>query len=534
MLSRRRQTRSRGAALALLLVAGTASAQDPAPSRSAPAKSSPEAPPAATATIAELGGVDEAVAHAHTLMLQDRLNEALGLLKAALNANPERAEAWHWLGMVQLRLRHPADGIAALEHAMQLTPLDPSLRFDLASAYEGENRPADAERIYQAMLGDDAVGIEARFRLGRLYSLTGRLDSAIESFEKVQAAKDRAPELASTATAQLDGLYTRKTQALIDAMGKGEADGYSRAIPFGIAMLTKRKSEMARKIFEAAIKASPQQPQAYYWLARLQITGGHMEEGLKNLEQSSTLAPANLRLKLELGKAYDAAKHQDDAARVFKDVIDHGKEPALLKQARRLYGLLRAGRLFKERNWAAALAIFESLLQDTPDDPRILELKAQALEELGRHSEADPIFDALLKRFPKDAVLRSRLAGVYERRGDAARAKEQYARILQLQPTGEQARLALDRLGLNRASELLQKNQPVEALKIFESVLAIDPEVPAANLGAGIAYHRLKLNAEAEAAIFGQSWMIRRWSATACGSCDCSRAPSPTFPAPGS
>ena len=475
--------------------------QAPPPPVSVPAPAQALPPPASVPapSLDTPEEVQQAVEQGHNLLLQDRLDEARTLLEEVVKAHPDHAQAWHWLGLTELQRQQAAQGIAALERAVQLDPHNPVLKFDLASAYEAQDRTADAERVYQGMVGDDTVGIEATYRLARLY-MQDRPDQAMALLEKVQEAQAKAPARARDAAAQLDVLYRRKAQALSDDLEGGGTEAFNKAMAFGVKLVSKRRPDIAAQIFEAVTKAVPQQAAGFYWLARVQIKAGQLEQGLKNLEHASELAPDNYRLKLELGKAYDAAKRQDDAERTYKDIIDHAKEPGLVKEARKLYGLLRSVALFQAKDWAGALAIFESLLKDEPDDPRLLELKVQALEELGRHQEADPILNELLKRFPKDPVLRSRVAGIYERRGDTDRAREQYVRVLELQSQGEQARLALEHLGLNHASELLQQNKPEEALKIFESVLAIAPDIPAVNLGAGIAYHRLQRNAEAEAA----------------------------------
>lgn len=66
-----------------------------------------------------------------------RIDEALAHARAALEAKPDFAEAWMYLGttLVTRKLAF-ADGLAALERALAVTPDDPGVNYSLGWCYE--------------------------------------------------------------------------------------------------------------------------------------------------------------------------------------------------------------------------------------------------------------------------------------------------------------------------------------------------------------------------------------------------------------
>ncbi len=256
----------------------------------------------------------------------------------------------------------------------------------------------------------------------------------------------------------------------------------------------------AERMLEGLVRRAPDDSQTHYWLGRALFLQRQFDEGLRYLERSVELAPANLRVLMDLGRSYEFAGRVEDAARVFARILDRADDEALLREARRRLAFHEARRAVETGRLEEALAIYRRLLEQTPDDPRLLELIAPVLEELGRHGESDRIFTRMLEQRPADAGLRMRLAATYERRGDSARAEAFYAEAIALEPGGDIEALALDRLGLNRAVDFLQEGRPTEALRIFEHILALAPDLPAAVHGSGLAYEALGRREDAEKA----------------------------------
>lgn len=59
-------------------------------------------------------------------------------------------------------------------------------------------------------------------------------------------------------------------------------------------------------------------------------------------------------------------------------------------------------RLLVDGRFADALALYERALEDTPDDPDLLNGRGAALRSLGRYDEANECYERSLRADPRD------------------------------------------------------------------------------------------------------------------------------------
>jgi tetratricopeptide (TPR) repeat protein len=457
------------------------------------AEDSPGVPASAPGT-----SLDEQVERGRALMLQGRFGEARSVLESVLRDDPANAEARRWLARIALREGRIADGIEALELALSLAPRS-ELWLELGEAYELADRHADAERVYREVLSLDEHNVEAWLRLGQVLDRLGRIDDATAAFERVRAEPSAPPAHVQAATDALDRLYPQRVDAWIADLEHGAVE-VGPTLRFGDTLANRLRLAEAQRLFEAVVRIAPDNAIARYWLGRVLVMQRQFDEGLEQFERSIALAPDNLRLKSELGRSYELAGRVADARRVFVEVLEDTEEEAVARDARRRIALIDAREAFLAGELETALSIYRPLLDATPGDPRLLELTATVLEDLGRHDESDRLFGIMLEQRPEDPGLRMRLAATYERRNDTERSQAFYADVVRLQPDSELATLALERLGLARAADLLQTDRADEALLIFERIAALVPESQVVMLGRAMALHRLGRHDEAERA----------------------------------
>lgn len=135
---------------------------------------------------------------------------ALGMLK--LNAgNPDEAEkefraettlspgdgeaAWR-LGSVLLQKGRTRDALAELERSDKLRPQMIETLFDLAKASSLENKTADAEKAWLAVIALDDTGelaASSHFQLSQLYRQKGNVAEADRHFKRFQQLRPKAP-----------------------------------------------------------------------------------------------------------------------------------------------------------------------------------------------------------------------------------------------------------------------------------------------------------------------------------------------------
>lgn len=495
--------------------------------------------------------LDQAFVFGRRLVNSRRLEDAVRVLAPLVEQAPGDPQAQYWLGQAYLRTQRFDAALEHLEESIALAPDNLALRLELGRAYaiagetvraerlfteiaeaapdsgtgqearrqlelvrdegnllrraiamEDAERFARAQRLYRGLLdAGNSEAAEARFRLGRLQLRLGEYDDAIETLETFrQEARELAPpERLRDAGGLLDEAYARRASEWIEALERQEAD-HGEAFVFGRRLVNTGRLDAAQRLLPLLVEQVPDDAQAQYWLGQAWLRTGHFDAALEHLEQSVALAPDNLALRLELGQAYEQAGARGRAEQTFQEIDAQAPDSAPAREARRRLNLGRAQRLVEARDWDGALAIYVALLDEHPDDPRLLELKARALEELGRDDELDRVLQRLIAQSPRDIDLLVRAAASLERRGRAREAQPIYVRILALQDDGEAARLALGRLGFGQGVELIREGEYREALVFFERLREVAPESPLVNLNIGMAHHGLREFDEAEAA----------------------------------
>lgn len=447
--------------------------------------------PAQAAVGGDAGDGRVLIEQARRLILEGRHDDARAMLERALESDRSNPDAWRLLARVADAGGRRDAAVDALEEAVALAPEDRDLALELGRAYERADRLDDAVATYRALAEADETFAEAWFRLGRLHSGAGRVQAAIDAFERVLAQGASAPDLATESATDLDRLYATRARELTDALRSGEADP-GEALGFGRVLIARGRPAQARDLFDALVERTPEDPQAHYWLARVLIATREFEAGIESLARSVSLAgePLASRLKLELGKAYEFTGDPANAERVFGEIAAEAREADVVADARRRGDRLRATRLAEE-DPGAALALYDELVAAAPDDLRLAEARADVLEALGRHDEADRVYLDLLRREPDDISLHMRVAATWDERGEGERARPLYTRVLALDPPSEVARVALDGLGLGAGVERLQQGDAEEALAIFRSILEVVDDAAPVVLAAGLAERQL-------------------------------------------
>ena len=402
-------------------------------------------------------------------------------------------------GLDLMRENKLDEALKVVKGVLSRVPNDPLTNLNAGILYQRLGRNDDAEAAYKRTLAAAPDNADASLRLGRLYEAEERVDEAIEALEAVVTRAQGSPQ-GREAQGRLTRLYARKTDALKKSLSTSDKD-VERAIQWGQQLFRKNDLDGAQQVLAAVIDREPGNAQAHYWLGQVYIKRRELGEGISGIERSVELAPDNLRLRHELGLAYERANRLEDAQRIYEYILGQpiADEKLMDEVAKRLL-LVKARRATEAGDDARAAEEYETLLQQYPDDWNVVELTAHAYNAVGRFKEADALFDRAIEMQPQDVSLRFRVAVVHEARGETERAQEELAKVVELDPQGAVGRSALERLGLKEGLDLMRENKLDQALTVLERVLSRVPNEPLTNLNAGILYQRLGRNAEAEAA----------------------------------
>lgn len=158
--------------------------------------------------------------------------------------------------------------LAKLETAYSLVPSDPQLAYDLAFEY-AEAKNAKAIKLTDSLIKAKAPEVEKAFYLkGLYYANIGNTTESVKNYDEA----------------------IRKNYNFLDAYrDKGQVQ------------FNQKNYAAARKTFEVALRVEPEEPEFYYWLAKIDEAEGKKAEAKLNYKKAYELDKSFMQAK----EAYD-------------------------------------------------------------------------------------------------------------------------------------------------------------------------------------------------------------------------------------
>jgi Flp pilus assembly protein TadD len=182
-------------------------------------------------------------------------------------------------------------------------------------AWSGTANAAAADTFLSESLKTNAANASAHADRGRLLDAIGRQDEA-------DAAYARAIELGSTDP----GVYLYAGASL-----------YERFVGREIAEIPEEEVLRVRDLFHRSTELDPSSAQAWAGFGATYVGAmGDLTPGIRALEKSLTLRPADEEAAFNLVQLYEHAGRADDAARVFRTTLEGSSDPELVRRAREL------------------------------------------------------------------------------------------------------------------------------------------------------------------------------------------------------
>ena len=384
-------------------------------------------------------------------------------LSAGAAAHPHSPQAHYFLAGIAAERKAWEK---AAEHYRQALDLDPSLhpaRLGLAQVYEQQDKLAEAEENYRALI-DTPKQPEALSGLLRLLDRGGRLDEGLALLETLQKAspsdetirlqtamvwaekKDypRAIEtLLPAATAHPDdtrmqvylaSLY-EETAAFDKAIGlyqaaiKREKRPYALRLRLGALYADRLKRiDLALAEGDAALALDPARPDAYLFKGAVLLEAERYDEAAQVFSEGVAKNPETADLRFHLGVAYDKLNRFDDLVAAMQAAIGLDAHHAV---ALNYLGYTYADRGIRLNE---AIDLIQRALAVRPNDGYIVDSLGWVYYKMGRLNEAATTLQRAAALAPEDAAIHEHLGDVYLQ-ADPERAKAAWQQALRLDPT---------------------------------------------------------------------------------------------------
>jgi tetratricopeptide (TPR) repeat protein len=144
--------------------------------------------------------------------------------------------------------------------------------------------------------------------------------------------------------------------------------------------LDNHKYKEGIEAFQEELKSNPDNPEANYYMGRLQLSSDHPKEAQPYLEKAARLSPKNADYQFWAGVAYGQNGKKDLEFKCYQRAIE--LEPSHVE------ALTYQGHVYLERSeHQQALANYRKVLELDPDNPSALYNRALALNRLKRSAE---------------------------------------------------------------------------------------------------------------------------------------------------
>ena len=438
----------------------------------------------------------------------------------ARRIDPADAGAHNNLGVLYYQKGLIAEAIAEFSRALELDPKMQVAQRNLEIAYHNTGYYDRRVSELQERLRQSPDDRDARLELGRAFAALGQFDEAVAEFEEILAHHPR--DVAAVIQLGLAEKARGRLEIAADWFEQAQAlDPASSVVQFylGEVLYNRGLNDAALVALQRAVQLNPDNANAHYLMAFvLGDMGRHQEAraaSKRAIELNPPLARAQANLSLEriksnerksqpylvrealemevvegrelahfnLGLAFRQKGYYVEALREYRLALERGEDRRLVLQAMAEVHLLR-------RDFGPALELYETLVLEVPDSPKLWNERGVVLHQAGRVDEALASYHRAAEIDAKYALAWNNLGVALAHQGGNEDAVEAFRTALNLQSTFAAARL-------NLALLLFHIRRLQLALEAYRQVLADEPKNASAWNGVGLVLVELKRFADA-------------------------------------
>jgi tetratricopeptide (TPR) repeat protein len=313
------------------------------------------------------------------------------------------------------------------------------------------------------------------------------------------------------------------TLALSSCVSSPEAKS-ARFIEAGKKLMKNKDATRAILQFENAVKATPQNAEAYYQLGAAYLAAGDLRKGIVALHKALELNPKHWEAQLRLAQLMSGATEKQflqDAQQRLESMVQDNPTSSDALQALALTELKLGDQQDAVQHLERALAV-------APQELRIAVALAQAKLQQKDTKSAEQILKHASESAPQSAQAAGILGEFYVSQNRAAEAEPQYLRALEIDPsyapvlfdlvmlqagTGRKAEAERNLKRLAGLSDkrfehfyavfLFRENRRDEALREFQRLAKEDPEDRSARTRLIVVYRALNREADADRVLEG-------------------------------
>jgi tetratricopeptide (TPR) repeat protein len=254
-----------------------------------------------------------------------------------------------------------------------------------------------------------------------------------------------------------------KVRLELDQISKVYPHNVEAKYQMGSLAFLDKDFKKAEQIFADLYKANPNDTRSFAAMTQSLAAQHRIPDAIKETQKAIDANPQRRDLKLVLAKFYVQVDRYDEAVAIFQTLLTQDpRSPELLFQ------MAEAERRKGDLNLAGDT--FRRCAQADPADTVCLTQLGQILDALGKHDEAKPVYEQILKINPANGLALNNLAFIKAEEGvDLDQALTMSQRARQAMPNVPEVS---DTLGWI----YIKKNLSDDAVRVFKDLTAQVPE----------------------------------------------------------
>lgn len=322
--------------------------------------------------------------------------------------------------------------ISKLEQAISIRLEDPELHYKLGELYEQTNKADLAINEMLGVIEFDPGHVLAHQQLGIMYEKKEYFYQALKKWKEADAllSSDQTKSHLQSLSEKLSKIELKTAPLLKKAKEETESGKWTTAI----------------ETLKQALSLAPDDIRIRMELALLYVKTGNTAEAYKELNTISLQDSTNGEAQYRLGLLYFTAGQWEDAKRAYvsalkskvlsdalRTKIEVELERVKLKvrnekDARRYFS--RGNRYMVEQDYRTAIESFEKIIRFYPSDVNSLYFIGFSYENLGEEDQALKYYGKVLQINPMHIQANQRLGFLYEKEGRIEKAIETYRNTL--------------------------------------------------------------------------------------------------------
>jgi len=376
---------------------------------------------------------------------------------------------------------HPQEGLspvsAPAKPAAAPTP-DASATYHFMMGYQAElaQDTEGALREYGMALKADPASREVKARLAGIYFGLGDQANAVKYAEEVGEGTGQDAQLLTQMAGILasSGHADRALRLLDLAIDREPARGETY-FPKAIILLNQKRLAEAEQTVKQGLTHAPDSAVGYYYLGRISIEAGNVEQALNSFERAISVNPVFEPAYLAQASFFESRQEKDKAIVVLQKYLQrvNPRNKDIRQHLIQLY--------ITTKDYAGGLAELQKMLDEDPGDLDAHLRMALIYGEKKEYAKAIEQLTSVLKARPAELKIRDYLGYMYEETKEFQKAAEAYQFNIQLDPTFVESHIHLGVL------QYRLKQFP-EAIAHLSEAVRLNPKQVEPHIVLGLAY----------------------------------------------